>query len=225
MLFADQVFTRVEVDAVLKRDYAPTMFFKAHDAFMRSVVQTSEKAYTLLDEIEDWERDEGIYRLFAKAARAPKIYTMGGKSKPTDAFGEETPIGWSFDYWLRLYENVKDASLDFALDIGQKNGRLPLIESQDFQGELMDLGYRTGRLYQGYMDVMGANDYFRSIDKNDDDAADLVKYAERMMSGVYVMLNHQTGLPMPTPDTDEDADAAYEPAAKRQLARRPSAWN
>ena len=196
MLFADQVFSKEEVDAVLKRDYAPTMFFRAHDLFMRSVVQTSEKAQTLMDEVEDWERDDEIHRTFGKAARAPKIYVLGGKSRLTDMFGEDTPIGWSFDYWLGLYENVKDASLDYLLDIGRKNGRLPLHESQDFMAELLDLSFYTSRLYQGYMDVMGANDYFRSLEK-DDDGPDMVAYADRMMSGVYVMLNNQTGLPEP----------------------------
>ena len=198
MLFADQVFSKQEVAAVLKRDYAPTMFFQAHDAFMRAVVQTSEKAYTLLDEIEDWERDEGICRKFGKAARAPKIYTLGGKSKPTDVFGNDTPIGWSFNYWLGLYENVKDASMDFLLDIGKKNGgRLPLVESQEFQGELMDLSHCTSRLYQGYVDATTASDYFLSLDEADEDAPRMKEYANRMMGGIYVMLNNQTGLPQP----------------------------
>ena len=196
MLFADQVFSKEEVDAVLGREYAPTMFFRAHDLFMRSVVQTYEKAQTLMDEVEGWERDEEIHRTFGKAARAPKIYVLGGKSKLNDVFGGDTPIGWSFDYWLGLYENVKDASLDYLLDIGLKNDRLPLRESQDFMAELLDLSFYTSRLYQGYMDVMGANDYFRSLEK-DDDGPDMVAYADRMMSGVYVMLNNQTGLPEP----------------------------
>ena len=197
MLFAEQVFSKQEVEAVRKRDYAPTMFFQAHDAFMRSVVQTSEKAYTLLDEIEDWERDEGICRKFGKAARAPKIYTLGGKSKPTDVFGNDTPIGWSFNYWLGLYENVKAASMDFLLDIGKKNGgRLPLIESQEFQGELMDLSHCTSRLYQGYMDANTANDFFLSLE-NEEDGPDMVAYANRMMGGIWVMLNNETGLPQP----------------------------
>ena len=197
MLFADQVFSKEEVEAVLDRNYAPMKFFRAHDSFLRSVVQTSEKAYTLLDEIEDWERDDEIHRTFAKAVRAPQIYVLGGKSRLTDVFGEDTPIGWSFDYWLVLYEKVKDASMDFLLDIGQKNGgRLPLNESQDFIAELMDLGFYTARLYQGFMDVAVANDYFRSLEK-DDDGPDMVAYADRMMSGVYVMLNNQTGLPEP----------------------------
>ena len=197
MLFADQVFSKEEVDAVFGRDYAPAMFFRAHDLFLRSVVLTAEKAQTLMDEVEEWERDEEIHRTFGKAVRAPKIYVLGGRSKLNDVFGGDTPIGWSFDYWLRLYENVKDVSLDYLLDIGLKNGgRLPLRESQAFMAELIDLSFYTSRLYQGYMDVMGANDYFRSLEK-DDDGPDMVAYAERMMSGVYVMLNNQTGLPEP----------------------------
>ena len=202
MLFADQVFSKQEVEAVRKRDYAPTMFFQAHDAFMRAVVQTSEKAYTLLDEIEDWERDEDVCRKFGKAARAPKIYTLGGKSKPTDVFGNDTPIGWSFNYWLGLYENVKDASMDFLLDIGKKNGgRLPLTESQAFMSELMDLSAYTSRLYQGYIDATTASEYFNSL-KDEDDGEDMVGYANRMMGGIYVMLNNQTGLPKPEGDED-----------------------
>lgn len=211
MLFADQVFSRIEVDAVLdaKRNYAPKMFFRAHDSLLRSVVQTSEKAMALMDEVEDWDCDDEIRRTFSKASRAPKLYVLGGKSKPTDIFGEETPIGWSFDYWLLLYQNVKDASMDYLMDIGQKNsGRLPLIESQDFIAELLDLGFYTSRLYQGYLDVMSANDYFNSL-KDEEDGERAVNYAKRMMSGVYVMLHRQTGLPEPDDDDyDEPALAA-----------------
>ena len=204
MLFADQVFSKEEVEAVLQRTYAPTMFFRAHDSLIRSIVQTSEKAQTLMDEVEEWDCDEEIRRTFAKAVRAPKIYVLGGKSKITDAFGEDTPIGWSYDYWLRLYENVKDASLDYLLDIGIKNGgRLPLIESQEFMSELMELSHSTSRLYQGYMDAIAANDYFMSK-KDEPDGPDLEKYARRMMSGIYVMLHNQTGMPSPEPDPDDD---------------------
>ena len=208
MLFAEQVFSRQEVEAVLKRDYAPTMFFRAHDSFLRSVVQTAETAHTLLDEIEDWDRDEGIHALFAKAVRAPKIYTLGGKSKLKDVFGNDTPTGWSFDYWLGMYENVKDASMDFLLDVGIKNGgRLPLTQSQEFMAELMDLSAYTSRLYQGYIDATTASEYFNSL-KDEDDGEDMVGYANRMMGGIYVMLNNQTGMPPPDPDPADDGEAA-----------------
>ena len=206
MLFADQVFSKEEVDAILKRDYAPMLFIRAHDSLIRSIVQIAEKAQTLMDEVDEWDCDEDIQRTFAKAVRAPKIYTLGGRSKLTDVFGEDTPIGWSFDYWLILCENVKDASLDYLQDIGMKNGgRLPLRESQEFIAELIDLNFYTSRLYQGYMDAVGANNFFLNEDP-DPDGPDMKAYANRMMAGIYVMLHNQTGLP--EPKTSEDGAEA-----------------
>ena len=207
MIFASEAFSQQEVDAVLSGDWAPNMFIKAHDNFIRAVIQTSEKARRLVDDLEGCERDGKLYLAFRKAAIAPKMYAIGGKSKPVDMFGNETPDGFDFGYWLDLYDNVKGAAEAFLLDVGIKNGgKLPALSGAEFTLLLADLAICTARLYRGYIDVRDADDYCRRYAAQKKAAAKTYeefelaigkeRYADRMMTGVLRMLHYNTGLPV-----------------------------
>lgn len=206
MIFASEALSQQEVDAVLSGDWAPNMFIKAHDNFIRAVIQTSEKARRLVDDLEGCERDGKLYLAFRKAAIAPKMYAIGGNSKPVDVFGNETPEGFNFAYWLDMCDNVKDAAEAFLTDVGMKNGgRLPTPASVEFMMQLADLGICAARLYRGYIDVRDADDYCRryaaqkkAAAKTDEEfefAVGKERYADRMMTGVVRMLHYNTGLP------------------------------
>lgn len=193
MLFADQVYAPEEVDAVLKRNIALKMFVKAHDEFIKSVIKLPGKAWLLLYDLEDCDHDGEIYHTFTKAVLAPKIYTLAGSSPEIDIFGNKTPIGWSYHYWLRMYDNVKNAAEAFMADVGVKNGgNLPALTSAEFMLELANLGICTARLYEGYASVMLWNNVCRG-----NDGKDRIGYADLMMRGVEMMLHKQTGLPQP----------------------------
>ena len=230
MIFASEAFSQQEVDAVLNSDRAPSMFFKAHDKFIKAAIQTGEKALRLLDDLAGCERDIELCRAFKKAVIAPKIYTIGGNSKPVDVFGNETPEGWNYDYWLDMYDNVKDAAKAFLVDVGMKNGgNLPPSTSADFTMQLADLGICTARLYRGYIDVLNADDFFRKEAANKEDAAKtneeikyaigVERYADRMMVGVIRMLHYNTGLP--TADSEQMAAAMAD--EKRRFAELDAA--
>lgn len=225
MIFASEAFSQSEVDAVLNSDCAPSMLFKAHDGFIKAVIQTNEKARRLLDDLKGCERDIQLCRAFKKAVIAPKIYAIGGNSKPTDVFGNETPRGWDYGYWLDMYDNVKEASEAFLVDVGMKNGgKLPVLSSVDFMMQLADLALCSARLHRGYIDAMEADDFFRKESAEKKDAAQtdeeikyavgMERYADRMMTGVGRMLHYQTGLPIPESEYMAEA-MAYE---KRQFA-------
>ena len=230
MIFASEAFSQKEVDAVLTRDYAPALFFKAHDNFIKSVIQLPEKSKPLLSETEDWDRDAALYRDFKNAIMAPRLYTLGGNAEETDVFGKDTPHGWNYGYWVSMYNGVKDASEAFLVDVGLRNGgKLPTISSTAFTMHIADLAICTAQLYQGYMDVLSADDYFRkeaarkkTAAKTEDEiksAIDTERYADRMMLGVSRMLHFQTGLP--AADTESMAEAMA--SEKRRFAAEDAA--
>ena len=182
------------------------MFIKAHGDFIRAVIQTSEKARRLVDDLEGWERDGKLYLAFRKAVVAPKMYAIGGKSKPVDVFGNETPAGFNFVYWLDMCDNVKGAAEAFLVDVGMKNGgKLPAVSCAEFTLQLADLASCSTRLYRGYIDATDADDFYRrdavqkkAAAKTDEQfklAISAERYAARMMTGVLRMLHYNTGLP------------------------------
>ena len=206
MIFASEALSQQEVDAVLSGDWAPNMFIKAHDNFIRAVIQTSEKARRLVDDLEGCERDGNSTSLSGKRLSLPRCTLLAGTPSRWMCSATKPPAGFNFVYWLDMCDNVRKASEAFLTDVGMKNGgRLPTPTSVEFTLQLADLGICTARLYRGYIDVRDADDYCRryaaqkkAAAKTDEEfefAVGKERYADRMMTGVVRMLHYNTGLP------------------------------